>query len=310
MAYWVYRRDDGTDLHVRDTRGNHWTLGENWRGGDVKERHPGDFIDTWRERSRREPTIVLRDVKSHGSSRAHSRIAQSPYYYDYIRGFGHGLANLLTQEGSWAWLSGLGDVKRQSKKIKHSYVPSRTQGTVMKASTELETNERCSATKYARLGHGSFLTRGHSAIRYEWCHLVAHGMGGKDVPENLVAATCYQNTEQFIIECVLYGYRMEGFSVHVAAKLAKGTLHLAETIEYSILLGNEILWEVRMDARRATQPTWSEYDRTARSIRSALNDGLVAKYESNTNLTVEQLEYIEKNLAPISADDGSESFWG
>src|SRR5579863_6349603 len=56
-----------------------------------------------------------------------------------------------------------------------------------------------SATNYAAAHQAPVLPRG-----YEWCHLVAHGLGGEDEQGNLVAGSTYANSEQLMIERVLY----------------------------------------------------------------------------------------------------------
>lgn len=276
MSISVYRRGDSH--HVRDTEGNHWTVRIS-SGGTVHHRS---------ERRRRA-----------GGSGAFTRFAPHGQGVSLL-GLGHGVMNFLTQEGSWAWYTGRGGEKRRTGRVEHTYVPTRTQGTSMANATNAELGKSLSATGYAREGHGAYWTRGHSAIRYEWCHLVAHGMGGSDEQDNLVAATRHQNTEQFILECVLYGYRMEGFTVDVAAKLAKGTDHLAESIHYQVLLGGRSAYRRTMDCRRATQPSWPEFRSVARDMRAWLNAALAEAYPSD--LSPEESEYIDEELPDESAD--------
>jgi hypothetical protein len=307
MPISVYKR--GGSLHIRDTEGNHWTL-RNARGG----RDPGDGspIDPSEEILQHEATLYHRSErrKRKGGSRALSRFAASGGGGSASwtwRGLGHGVMNFAAQEGSWAWYTGWGGQKSQNGNVTHGYVPKRTHTAAMIGATHAELGTSLSATNYARRGHGAYWTRGHSAIGYEWCHLVAHGMGGPDHPKNLVAATRHQNSEQLIIECVLYGYRMEGFAVQVRAKLAKGTQHLAESIYYQILLNGQSAYTRTMDCRRATQPDFAEFHTVARDLRARLNAALERAMPAD-DMKYEEWEYIQDNLDE-EADDGSNDFW-
>jgi hypothetical protein len=306
MPNTVYFR--GECFHVRDTDGHHWTVRNASRGG--REHSDGSPIDPHHERTLHEPTIYHRSerTKRRGGSRALSRFAASSQDPTWTwRGLGHGVMNLVTQEGSWAWYSGSGGTKQQQGNVGHGYVPRRAHTAAMGLATNAEVGSVLSATEYARRGHGDRWTRGHSAINYEWCHLVSHGMGGPDVAANLVAATCHQNSEQLILECVLYGYRMEGFAVDVRAKLASGTAHLGESIYYQILLNGQRAYARTMDCRRATRPTWNEFRTLAAEVRAGLNAALVRAYPAD-HLTYEQEEYIEEELE-TDGDDGSDGYW-
>ena len=214
---------------------------------------------------------------------------------------GHGLMNFVLLEGSWAWRTGQGRTKEQAIDIKHTATRNRLKTSAMNGATTLETGNPLTATQYAQWGHGARFTRGHSNIDYEWCHLVAHGLGGKDTPINLVAATKYQNTEQLILENVLYEYRMEGLKVAVEAKLASGTQHLAESIWYRVSLtaNNVVVYERTMDCRRATNPTYDECVAVASEMRCAINsvlsqyfpvDGFDPAVEDHVDLLTEEDE--------------------
>jgi hypothetical protein len=243
-------------LHIRDDSGGHWTAAFHSRSGQPYHRPIG----------RAGMKLYGRPTGNYG------------FFTHGVRSFRHGLMNAALQEGAWAWYTGLGGTKEQSGTVAHTYIPARAHTVAMTQATSDELGEAMSATAYARRGHGAAGTRGHSAINYEWCHLVAHGLGGSDVPGNLVAATCFQNTEQLIIEAVLYEYRMEGLQIKVSAKLASGTDHLAESIYYEILLGGQRVYGRTMDARRATNVSYSEVGNIAREIRIGLNNGLASAF--------------------------------
>lgn len=73
--------------------------------------------------------------------------------------------------------------------------------------------------------------------QYEWCHLLAHSMGGKDDETNIVAAVRGNNTEQLAIESALQMYRRENvFEMRVSAALLRGAeaRHAANVIRYEV----------------------------------------------------------------------------
>ncbi|MES2673816.1 MAG: hypothetical protein V4660_06220 [Pseudomonadota bacterium] len=62
--------------------------------------------------------------------------------------------------------------------------------------------------------------RSLSHAGWEWCHLQAHSMGGRDEHQNVVAARRGNNSEQLIIENALQMYRQENiFEMRVSAAL-------------------------------------------------------------------------------------------
>jgi hypothetical protein len=78
---------------------------------------------------------------------------------------------------------------------------------------------------------------GYTDGAYEWCHLIAHAMGGQDSPLNVVAGRNYNNTEQLAIENALSQYRAEDlFELSVqAAVLNNGNgKHFGNVIRYSL----------------------------------------------------------------------------
>lgn len=96
-----------------------------------------------------------------------------------------------------------------------------------------------SATSYAAWVRDR--QRRRLTLRHEWCHLLAHSMGGMDRPANVVAAGKGNNSEQLAIENILSAYRSENiFQVRVQAGLydqAEGK-HLATVIRYQIKPAN------------------------------------------------------------------------
>jgi hypothetical protein len=98
-------------------------------------------------------------------------------------------------------------------------------------------------------------------VAFNWCHLIAHGLGGADEGYNLVAASTHNNSEQLVIENALYAYRNETnfFNVKVTAGL-KGS---APTLAYAGLViryriedtaGTEI-YQTLLDCSKDTAPT-------------------------------------------------------
>lgn len=306
---FIYYR--GKSFHVRDVHGGHWTLQQH-RGGTYKA-SDGSPIDPQAEILHTYDTLSTRDLRKKKNGGGTYGRFQSPgaSWLPSIRGSAHGAANVLLQQGSWAWYTGLGGAKRPpSRAVAHTYIPKRTHTEVMRAATLTEVGEEKSATDYARL-RSRFLsvTSAHANIRYEWCHLVGHGMGGADTEINIVAGTAYQNTEQLILECVLHSYRMEGLEVEVQAKLAPGWDHLAESIWYQVKLGDHTIYSRTMDARRATRPDFKEYGAVAREMRKSINVGL-ENYYAAKEMTMEQYNFILSEFEHLPSEpDESAGLW-
>ncbi|TKC81444.1 hypothetical protein FAZ69_27840 [Trinickia terrae] len=283
----LYAYFRGNSFHVRDLDGHHWTVRQGRATGKgTRIPSDGSRIDPAEEHAKREGALSLKNevVPRKTGSGTHGRFGTSSGWVPpWIRGPAHGIANVLLQEGSWAWYTGWGDVKRPpAKEVKHGYRPKRGHKAAMDAATLKECGQALSATQYARLrSSGLSITSGHAYIAYEWCHLVAHGMGGSDSPDNIVAATAFQNTEQLILECVLYGYRMEGLEVEVQAKLARGWEHLGESIWYRVKLDDQTIYTRTMDCRRATRPDFKEYGAVAREMRRYINTALEKAYPAD-----------------------------
>src|SRR5262245_60047015 len=85
--------------------------------------------------------------------------------------------------------------KTSTATIQHGYVANRNGRPKTQEMANLfpaQQQPPASATEYATaLGHIH-----NPPVRYEWCHLISHGLGGPDTSDNLVAATAFQNTEQ------------------------------------------------------------------------------------------------------------------
>ena len=127
------------------------------------------------------------------------------------------------------------------------------------ATTNLTGNAR-SATNYAIWVDGT--TPGSpvdSTKRYEWCHLLAHSMGGADDETNIVAAVKGNNTEQLAIESALQMYRCENaFSMRVTAACLDGGngQHMGNVIRYEASFVNGGPDYVRyLDCLRAPKPS-------------------------------------------------------
>ncbi|MEX3944864.1 hypothetical protein AB4Y44_36130 [Paraburkholderia sp. BR10937] len=278
--YTIYKRDE--TFYIRDLKGNRWSLQH--RYGD---RIPSDGspIDPAEEILLENARSIVRKIPKGPSAPTYNRFSNTTNWSFAQRasrtvyGGVHGGANALFLQGSWAWRVPFGSKKTPTAhRVSHGYIPDRKHTEVMKAATMAEVNQELSATEYARNAWFFNPTKGHRDIRYEWCHLVAHGLGGPDHHTNIVAATKYQNSEQLILESVLHDYRMEGLELVVEAKLALGWQHLAESIWFRVRLGNKDIYSRTMDARRATKPDFNEYAAVSTEMRRYLNNGLRAHY--------------------------------
>ncbi|MEM7165155.1 MAG: DNA/RNA non-specific endonuclease [Planctomycetota bacterium] len=270
MAIYAYRR--GASVHVRNECGDHWYLNQY-----------GSF------------TRVSRSgAKLHGRPAVPRGFVTKAWVLQ--RSVRHRLMNAVTAEGSWAWYFGRGERKGADAPyaVEHRYVPRRKR---------LETLLGHRADDYARQSEHGWATRGHSSISYEWCHLIAHGLGGSDNKKNVVAATAYCNTEQLILECVLYEYRQEGLSVDVQAKLAKGTEHLGECINYSVNYKGSTVYSRLLDCRRATNVTYNDFAVVSADMREKINAKL--KPQVPVDGTMRALGNSEED----GTEDSAYEFW-
>ena len=85
------------------------------------------------------------------------------------------------------------------------------------------------ATHFAQVG---LQLEAPPATAFEWCHLIGHGDGGAEIPQNFVAGTHYANTNQLAIEIAR---RSQGnnFRLKVTAYVDPRT-RLARYIRYKI----------------------------------------------------------------------------
>ncbi|WP_157511131.1 hypothetical protein [Frateuria sp. Soil773] len=93
-----------------------------------------------------------------------------------------------------------------------------------------------SATAYVNWAqlNGSVI---NPAGNWEWCHLIAHSMGGADGPGNIVAAMRGNNSEQLAIESALQMFRREdAFQMKVSVGLldAGNGRHVGNVIRYKV----------------------------------------------------------------------------
>lgn len=109
----------------------------------------------------------------------------------------------------------------------------------------------CSATQYA--GHLSNVAQQKDQINqnmandinYEWCHLIGHGDGGEEVPENYVAGTHYSNTEQLAMETAVRKFRGAGITlkVHAYVKPVRENIsvdsYFGDYVRYTVMYGGK-----------------------------------------------------------------------
>lgn len=106
----------------------------------------------------------------------------------------------------------------------------------MNGATAALTGAALSATNYVNWAslNGSPINAGGS---WEWCHLIAHSMGGADGPANIVAARRGNNSEQLAIESALQMFRREeafGMKVSVGLFGAGNSRYAGNVIRYKI----------------------------------------------------------------------------
>jgi len=140
----------------------------------------------------------------------------------------------------------------------------RKQGEVMAVATG-----HASATAFA-IANG-----GVAGIPYEWCHLIARSLGGKDEPANLVAASKFNNSEQLQIESVLKPYRNNGdVTLHVTSTLFNGIAHLASKLTYVISVKGKAVYTREMEGFRTDKPTYVELEAVRAGLTQAITKAL------------------------------------
>ncbi|WP_053146933.1 hypothetical protein [Pseudomonas sp. P97.38] len=298
--YSVYCRND--TFYVRDLKGNRWAVQERFGTRALSDGSP---INPLEEILLENDRSIVRVIPRKGGAPTYGRFSNDKNASSgkiakrRFRAVNHGLMNFMLLQGSWAWFVPYeGKKQPQIHDLMHGFVGKRIHTKKMKAATLEEVGEELSATQYARKGGRFTLNKGHSAIWYEWCHLVGHGLLGQDVAGNIVAATAFQNSEQLILETVLHDYRMEKMTLKVEAKLAYGWKHLAESIWFRVMLNGDTIYSRTMDARRATKPDFNEYTEVSTDMRRQLNRGL-KKHYSGDDMTMDTFEAIRNKLGIV-----------
>lgn len=114
---------------------------------------------------------------------------------------------------------------------------------------------------------------------WEWCHLLAHSMGGADNPTNIVAARKGNNSEQLAIESALQMYRMEQlFEMQISAACvdAADGVSIGDVIRYDVrctLGGDHFL--IYLDCKNAPNPSQIHYYGVLQSVAKWANRKLV-----------------------------------
>ena len=102
--------------------------------------------------------------------------------------------------------------------------------------------ENCSATTFVNWYKQQTFPE-HTLLnqpQWEWCHLLAHCMGGVSGEENIVIGAKHNNSEQMYIENAIQRYRKEeAFAVKITAAclddIKKPGGYIASVIEYKII---------------------------------------------------------------------------
>jgi hypothetical protein len=184
-------------------------------------------------------------------------------FYDALFKLGHSLNNLAWGQGGWRRF--------------HCNVP---QNKEIARTTVVWNNKPRSPTPQQAMGRAIFGVSACEAWEYanyigvktpdkgqnyEWCHLLGHGLGGKETVGNLVAATHACNTEQLCIERWLRDKAARGIKceVKINAQMAREGPHLAEAISYTVYgpCKGPLLYYKWIDARRTVEPSPSERDK-------------------------------------------------
>lgn len=127
---------------------------------------------------------------------------------------------------------------------------------------------------------------------YEWCHLIAHSMGGGDGPNNVVAGTANNNSEQLIVENLLSCYRQEqAFLMRVSARLqdAGNGRYMGLAIRYEVSDGNSIR-AMYFDSQTQRVPSGIHVEAVMENLARWLNLSLRAR--AVVNMTPAELQQV------------------
>ncbi len=143
------------------------------------------------------------------------------------------------------------------------------------------TGAKRSALAYATWVSGRNANAGLDVtLPWEWCHLVAHSLGGADNAGNIVAAVKGNNSEQLAIESALHMYRSEDqFELKVTASLMNNGdgKHVGDVIRYKIRCsagGSD--FEQYLDCLNAPDPSEIHYYGLLEAVAKWANNKLVA----------------------------------
>jgi hypothetical protein len=131
---------------------------------------------------------------------------------------------------------------------------------------------------------------------YEWGHLLAHSLHGRDEPDNIVAVAAGNNTEQLAIESALHFYRNESlFTVLVQASVMDGAgEHMADVICYSIRCSkSDDPLELYLDAQHAPEVSSIHFWDRRSGVVKWLN-GQVERHqpEASSSESQQVMEYV------------------
>jgi hypothetical protein len=142
------------------------------------------------------------------------------------------------------------------------------------------TGSHRSATEYVNWFTASYSHHIPLNEGWEWCHLLAHSMGGADNERNVVAARRGNNTEQLAIESALHMYRSEGiFTLNITAACVDrhGGMHIGDVIKYEVscIYHGAAPLVIYLDCLRAPKPSQHHFYHLLEMVASWANKILV-----------------------------------
>ena len=158
-----------------------------------------------------------------------------------------------------------------------------------------------SASNYALWFSGRNPHTVDATVPWEWCHLLAHSMGGADNATNIVAAVKGNNSEQLAIESALSMYRMENvFELKVTGATIDNAdgQHLGDVIRYKIRCtqGGESFVRY-LDCLNAPNPSEIHYYDLLRSVALWANRLLVRISGAQNPTTKTEYRLIQQYIA-------------
>ena len=152
-------------------------------------------------------------------------------------------------------------------KEKEGYITYQTEDKRDYSSNMKKVTDFKKATEYAQKCLGDKCPK----VAFNWCHLIGRGGGGSDKADNIMAATTHANSEQLLLERVLYQLKNHDIKVRVTGVPYTRHKHLAERFLYHVYNSDgDLVMTHYINGLRTDSPDQHEYDQFKEKLLSAL----------------------------------------